>query len=52
MPRMQSFNKRINAWVIFEFKKGKGFTPINVKQKIPTKPFVGVKISPRSSRQR
>jgi len=44
MPTYQAFNSRIDAWVKYDFKKGKGFTPIDVKQKEPLIPFKGIKI--------
>lgn len=43
MPKYQAFNKKINAWVMYELGK-KGFSPLNVKQKMPAVPFKGVKI--------
>lgn len=43
IPIQQAFNKRINAWVKFDFKKGKGFTVLDVKQRNPAVPFKGVK---------
>lgn len=52
MVRLQSFNNRIKAWVIFDFVKGKGFKVLNVKQRNPTVKFKGVKVSPKSSRKR
>lgn len=42
MPIRQSFNKRINAWVKYDFYNGK-FRPLNVKQRNPRVPFKGVK---------
>lgn len=42
MPIRQAFNKRINAWVKFDFKKGKGFKVTDVKQRLPRVPFKGV----------
>jgi len=41
MPIYQSYNKRINAWVKYEFTK-KGWKPLDVKQKEPKKPFKGI----------
>lgn len=41
MPRFQAYNKRIGAWVIYEFKK-KGFTVVNVKQRKPQIPFKNI----------
>lgn len=52
MPKLQKFNRKVNAWVIFDFKKGKGFTILNQKQRNPTVPFKGVKISPISKRKK
>jgi len=43
MPKYQAFNRRIGAYVKYEFTKG-GFTPLDVKQKEPTKPFKNVEI--------
>jgi|TARA_R100000093_G_scaffold70867_2_gene45023 hypothetical protein len=41
MPVRQVFNKKIGAWVKFEFtKQGTKFT--DVKQKLPKVPFKGV----------
>ncbi len=50
MVKQQAFNQRIQAWVIFDFKKGKGFRPLNVKQREPKKPFKGIKITAKSKR--
>lgn len=44
MPIYQAFNGRINAWVKYEFKKGKGFKAIDVKQKKPLKSFKNIPI--------
>lgn len=41
MPTYQSFNRRIGAWVKYEFGKN-GFKARNVKEKEPKKPFKGV----------
>lgn len=43
MPIFQAFNKRINAWVKYEFGQD-GFKVIDVKQQLPTVPFVGIPI--------
>ena len=43
MPIYQAFNKRINAWVKYKFVKGKGFKPIDVKQREPLIPFRKIK---------
>lgn len=42
MPIRQAFNNRIKAWVKFDFKKGKGFRPLDVKQRMPLVPFKNV----------
>ena len=42
MPVRQAYNGKIKAWVKYDFKKGKGFRVLNVKQKEPTKPFKGI----------
>jgi len=42
MPIYQAFNNKIKAWVKYSFESGKGFTPLDVKQKEPLKPFKGV----------
>lgn len=42
MPVRQSFNKRLGAWVKFDFVKGKGFKVTDVKQRNPKKPFKGI----------
>jgi len=48
MPKFQSYNGRINAWVsghIVKNKKGgEYFKVTDVKQKEPTKPFKGIPI--------
>lgn len=41
MPIYQAYNKKIGAWVKYEFSK-KGFKPIDVKQREPKKPFKGI----------
>ncbi len=41
MPVYQSYNKRIGAWVKYEFTK-KGVKWKNVKEREPKKPFKGV----------
>ena len=43
MPIRQAFNKKIDAWVKYDFTKGKGFTVLDVKQRRPQVPFKGVK---------
>ena len=43
MAIRQAFNKKIKAWVKYDFEKGKGFRVLNVKQKEPSKPFKNVK---------
>lgn len=47
MPVYQAFNKRIGAWVKYDFKKGKNDNTyanfFDVKEKEPRKPFKGVK---------
>ncbi len=40
----QAFNRRINAWVKFDFVKGKGFRIVNVKQQKPLQKFKGVPV--------
>jgi len=42
MPIYQAFNSRIGAWVKYEFAKGTGFKPLDVKQKEPSIPFRGI----------
>ena len=42
MPMFQKFNKRLNAWVMFESYNGKTKI-VNVKQRLPRIPFKGVK---------
>ena len=42
MPLYQAFNKRIKAWVKYKLTS-KGFKVLDVKQRLPTKPFKGVK---------
>lgn len=49
MPILQSFNRRTKAWVKFKFTK-KGVKFLDVKQRNPTKPFKGIKISKKSKR--
>lgn len=55
MSVVQSFNKRINAWVKYKIvsKKngGKFLKVLNVKQQNPTKKFVGVKVASTSRRK-
>lgn len=41
MPTYQAYNKRIKAWVKYEFTK-KGFKVTDVKQREPNRPFKGV----------
>lgn len=40
----QAFNRRIRAWVKFDFIKGKGFRALDVKQRKPLKKFKGVPV--------
>jgi len=42
MPIYQAFNSKIGAWVKYEFVKGIGFKPLDVKQKEPGVPFKGI----------
>jgi hypothetical protein len=42
MPIRQAFNRKIGAWVKFDFQKGKGFRALDVKQREPSRPFKGV----------
>ena len=55
MPILQSYNKKINAWVKFKFVKnkkgGKSIKVLNVKQRYPEKKFKGVKVASTSSRK-
>ena len=44
MPKIQKFNKRTDAWVIFHKTKKGLWTILNVKQQKPTVPFKGIKI--------
>lgn len=44
MPIAQAYNRRINAWVKYDFKAGQGFRAFDVKQREPMKPFIGVPI--------
>jgi len=41
MPIRQAFNKKIGAWVKYEFSKS-GFKPIDVKQREPLIPFKNI----------
>lgn len=41
MPIYQAYNKRIKAWVKYEFTK-KGFKPLDVKQRKPLVAFKGI----------
>jgi len=41
MPIYQAFNKKIKAWVKYEFTK-EGIKFKDVKQREPTKPFKGI----------
>jgi hypothetical protein len=43
MPVFQAWNGRSKRWVKYEFTK-RGFRPLDVKQRNPRKPFVGVPI--------
>jgi len=42
MPIYQAYNKNIKAWVKYKFAKGKGFKPLNVKEREPKVPFKGI----------
>ncbi len=44
MPIYQAYNKRTKAWVKYKFIPGKGFIPLDVKQRQPLKPFKNIKI--------
>ena len=44
MPIYQAFNPRSKAFVKYEFSK-QGFKVIDVKQREPSKPFKGIKIT-------
>ena len=44
MPIRQAFNGKIDAWVKYDFEKGKGFNVLDVKEREPLKPFKGVPI--------
>jgi len=44
MPVLQAYNSKINAWVKYDFVKGKGFRVLDVKQREPNIPFVNTKI--------
>jgi len=44
MPIYQAYNKRIKAWVKYEFYKGKGFKPLDVKQNKSKVKFKGIKV--------
>jgi len=41
MPIYQAYNKRIGAWVKYEFSK-KGWEALDVKQRKPNIPFKGI----------
>jgi hypothetical protein len=41
MPIYQAYNRKIGAWVKYEFTKG-GFRVKNVKERNPKQPFTGV----------
>lgn len=41
MPIYQAYNRRTKAWVKYKLTKS-GFTPLDVKQKLPMKPFKGI----------
>lgn len=43
MPIYQAYNRRIKAWVKYEFTK-KGFKVINVKERNPKIKFKGIPI--------
>ena len=42
MPIRQAFNKKIDAWVKYDFEKGIGFQALDVKQREPKVPFKNV----------
>ena len=44
MPIYQAFNSRIDAWVKYKFESGVGFRALDVKQRMPSVPFKGIKI--------
>lgn len=44
MPIYQAYNKKSKRWVKYHFKKGKGFEVVDVKQRLPQKPFKNVPI--------
>ncbi len=46
----QAFNRKIKAWVKFDFVKGKGFKVLDVKQRKPLQRFRGVPV--RGQRRR
>ncbi len=41
MPIYQAYNKKINAWVKYEFSKT-SFKIIDIKQRLPDKPFKNI----------
>jgi len=43
MPIYQSFNKKTDRWVKYEFTS-KGIKILDVKQRMPRVPFKGIKI--------
>ena len=45
MPIRQAYNKKIKAFVKYDFAKDTGFRVLDVKQKKPSKPFKGIKIA-------
>ena len=50
MPIRQAFNKKIDAWVKYDFKKGEGFHVLDVKQKNPAVPFKDTPITKKKRR--
>jgi len=42
MPKFQAYNKRIGAWVKYDFKNGKKANILDVKEKEPRKAFKGI----------
>lgn len=51
MVILQAFNKRTKAWVKFEFIKGGKAKFLDVKQRNPSIPFKGIKISKKKGRK-
>ena len=44
MPRFQKYNKKIDAFVMFDKAPNNKTLILDVKQKNPSKPFKGIKI--------